>query len=213
MTDLTIATDYPLHWPAGRPRTRDKERRGALWKHDGRSITLTEGRRRIRAALSAITKARHSWRTTGIVLSLNIRFTQHGTRDKNISHRDPDDPGVALYFSLDGQPLALACDRWDTVQDNMAAIAAHIDALRGQERWGVADLQQAFAGHAALPAPGASRQEPWWTILGTAADATSAEIDRAWRAKMATAHPDRGGSHDEATRLNQARDEGKRANG
>lgn len=37
-------------------------------------------------------------------------------------------------------------------------------------------------------------------------DATPEEIRRAYRAKMAQAHPDRGGSHNEAARLTAARD-------
>lgn len=43
-------------------------------------------------------------------------------------------------------------------------------------------------------------------ILGVAPNATDAEIRRAYRAKMARAHPDRGGAHAEAARLTAARD-------
>lgn len=43
-------------------------------------------------------------------------------------------------------------------------------------------------------------------ILGLGQNATAAEIRAAYRAKMATAHPDRGGSHDQAARLTAARD-------
>jgi hypothetical protein len=43
-------------------------------------------------------------------------------------------------------------------------------------------------------------------ILGVGADATPQEIRAAYRAKMATAHPDRGGTHAEAARLTAARD-------
>lgn len=43
-------------------------------------------------------------------------------------------------------------------------------------------------------------------ILGVALDAGEAEIRRAFRAKMASAHPDRGGEHAEAARLTAARD-------
>lgn len=143
-----------------------------------------------------------------MVLTTNIKFTLAGTRDQNISKRDPEDVGVAFYFELDGRAHVLACDLWDTVQDNIAAIAAHIDALRGQERWGVADLLQAFAGHVALPAP-----EQWWQILGVRRDASAAAIDAAWREKMRAAHPDRGGTTAAAASLNWARDEGRRANG
>jgi len=44
------------------------------------------------------------------------------------------------------------------------------------------------------------------SILGVGTDASAQEIRAAYRAKMAHAHPDRGGSHNEAARLTAARD-------
>jgi hypothetical protein len=43
-------------------------------------------------------------------------------------------------------------------------------------------------------------------LLGVKEGATHAEIRRAHRAKMAKAHPDQGGAHAQAARLNAARD-------
>lgn len=43
-------------------------------------------------------------------------------------------------------------------------------------------------------------------ILGVSRDATVDQIRSAYRAKMAKAHPDRGGSHQDAARLTAARD-------
>lgn len=43
-------------------------------------------------------------------------------------------------------------------------------------------------------------------LLGVGPNATPPEIRAAYRAKMARAHPDRGGSHAEAARLTAARD-------
>jgi hypothetical protein len=43
-------------------------------------------------------------------------------------------------------------------------------------------------------------------ILGVGPEATPAEIRRAYRSKMASAHPDRGGAHEQAARLTAARD-------
>lgn len=43
-------------------------------------------------------------------------------------------------------------------------------------------------------------------ILGVGENATAPEIRAAYRARMAQAHPDRGGSHNEAARLTAARD-------
>lgn len=44
------------------------------------------------------------------------------------------------------------------------------------------------------------------TILGVGVSATSAEISAAYRAKMSRAHPDVGGTHEQAARLNAARE-------
>ncbi len=131
---LDIELAYPLRWPEGRPRTLGADRKRALWKHDGESITFTVARGRLRTQLATLTRVGQDLRTTNIVLSLNIRLTLAGTRDQNLSRREPEDPGVALYFALDRKPLVLACDRWDTVQDNIAAIAAHIEAPRTSRR-------------------------------------------------------------------------------
>lgn len=43
-------------------------------------------------------------------------------------------------------------------------------------------------------------------LLGVGAGASEADIRRAYREKMARAHPDRGGAHNEAARLTAARD-------
>jgi hypothetical protein len=87
---------------------------------------------------------------TEVILSTNIELTQKGLPYSN--RRQPDDPGVAVFFKLKKQSLALACDKWDRVADNVWAIALHINAIRGQSRWGVGTIEQAFMGYAALPA-------------------------------------------------------------
>lgn len=203
---LVIDMGYPLSWPSGRPRT--PSRKSALFKHEGRPMTMTAARKRLRDQLELMTRTGQNWRTTDVVVSTNIRYTLAGSRDMNLSRREPDDPGAALYFALDRRPYVLACDRWDTVQDNIAAIAAHIDALRGQERWGVADLRQAFAGHVALPPP-----DPWWTVLDVTRDAPLEAITRAYRALARTAHPNAGGQRAEWDRLQRAYDEAQRERG
>jgi len=61
----------------------------------------------------------------------------------------PADTGVAVYFDLKGRQVSLACDKWNRVEDNVWAIAKHVEALRGQERWGVGSIEQAFRGYMA----------------------------------------------------------------
>ena len=159
---------------------------------------------RLREQVNAITKPGENWRARELTLSTNFELRSDGRPRRD--RRRPLDQAVAFFFELDGEPHALACDRFDRIEDNIAAIAAHIEALRGQERWGVADMKQAFAGHVALPAP-----EQWWQVLGVVPNASPDEIDRAWRDKAKDAHPDREGGSDAAmARLNRAREEGKR---
>jgi DnaJ-domain-containing protein 1 len=43
-------------------------------------------------------------------------------------------------------------------------------------------------------------------VLGVGANASESDIRSAYRTKMAPAHPDRGGAHNEAARLTAARD-------
>lgn len=208
MSRPEIGYRYPLLWPSDRPRTWGFERKTALFRDKGSALTLTVGLKRLREQIYMITPTGHDWRTRNMLLSMNIRFTAAGTRDQNISRRDPDDPAVAFHLDLDGRPHVLACDRWDTVADNIAAIAAHIEALRGQERWGVGDLRQAFAGHAALPPP-----DPWWQVLQVAQDAPIEVIHAAYRAMARTAHPNAGGQRAAWDRLSAAYGAAKRERG
>lgn len=202
---------FPLDWPTRRPRTPVPDRKRALWRSGNRDLTLTDGLRRLAEQVELVSTRSDIWRMMSMQLSTNIRFTASGARDQNY-RRDPEDPAVAFYFALDGRDHVLSCDRWTTVQDNIAAIAAHIEALRGQERWGVADLAQAFAGHVALPSPtNTPAPEQWWQVLGVAQSADRATVDAAWRGLIADAHPDRTGSDAAAARLNAARDEGRKA--
>lgn len=198
---------FPLYWPRGRPRTPEHARRRAAFnvkRHNGRwnetkDVSLAVGRQRLMRELEILG-------VDDAILSTNVQLRLDG--QPRSERRDPDDPGVALYFCLAGKDTALACDKWDRVADNIVAIAKHIEALRGIERWGVGTREQAFAGYQALPPP-----EQWWQVLDVSPSATPTEIDAAWREKMRGAHPDAGGSNAAASRINQARDEGKRTNG
>ena len=203
MTMPKIEPGYPLAWP--RDRLRTAKRKEALFRDRGSPMTLSVAKKRLSDQVKLMTRVGQLPRVVDMTLSTNIRYTASGARDQNVSRRDPDDPGVAFYFTLDGRPHVLACDLWETVADNIAAIAAHIDALRGQERWGVADLRQAFAGHVALPRP-----DRWWTVLGVAQDAPIAVIGAAYRTLSKDVHPNAGGERAEWDRLAAAYDQAKR---
>lgn len=199
---------FPLQWPHGRPRTPANARRRATFNqkvyngrfHETRDITIKVALERLDFELDQLD-------ALDVVLSTNVELRLDG-RPRS-TDRDPADPGAALWFTLNGKPIVLACDRWDRVADNICAIAKHIEAMRGMERWGVGNLAMAFTGYEALPHhpdAGAAPADAWWIVLDVDRAASLAEIDSAWRAKMRTAHPDQGGNPEHAKRLNAARD-------
>ena len=73
------------------------------------------------------------------MISTNLKLRLDGLPRSD--QATPADPGVAVYFELDGKTIVLACDKWNRVADNIYAIAKHVDALRGQDRWGVGTVE------------------------------------------------------------------------
>lgn len=186
---------YPLQWPAGRPRT--PVRRYGRFSRDGRYISVAGAVDRVETELQRMG-------VRDAVLSSNLALRLDG-RPRS-GEPEPTDPGVCLYFDLKGKPYALACDTYTTVAQNIAALAAHLEATRAIERYGVASAAEMFTAFEALPPP-----RTWWQTLGLSRPATShGEIDAAYRELAAKNHPDRGGSNAAMAALNAARDEGRR---
>lgn len=183
---------FPLTWPQGWPRTRFTK----THRDDPiRSISIGDGCEKVVGELRRIG-------ATGIIISSNLRARLDGQPYSNQSQ--PLDCGIAVYFNLKNRSTVLACDKWDRVSRNLWAIAAHVEALRGQERWGVGSIEQAFAGYAQLPGVGESAGLSWWTELGVRPDANAETIKAAYYESAKLAHPDRGGSNDAMVRLNEA---------
>lgn len=177
---------YPLSWPAGKSRARTQETA---------RFDISQER-----AQNGIIKQIQLIGGSLPVISTNIPLRRDGMPYTN--YRQPTDKGVAIYFSLRGQQMCFACDRWDTIKDNMQAIHKTIEALRGIERWGSGDMvQQAFTGFMALPAP-ISPEE----ILNVRSGASHDEIETAYRAMAKVWHPDKlGGSEAKMKEINEAR--------
>lgn len=199
------ATRYPLAWPTGWKRSTRGGQLNGRFSSRGHWITVSAALDRVEAELGRLGVA--SW---NIIISTNLRL---GARGNPLSGQpEPDDRGVAVYFKMGEKPRVLACDRYTKVADNLAAIAAHVDALRRIDRYGVGTLDQAFAGYDALPPPGATNRPPWRKVLGIAEGAsgiiTPETVNAAYRELAKAAHPDlQGGSHEAMAMLNAARDE------
>lgn len=198
-------TAYPLAWPFEVPRTKVRTRAafskkervyGATpnqgYAHRTKDLTLADSIARVLAELG-----RFSARRT--VISTNVPVRRDGLPYSD--SKQPADPGVAVYFVLRKIPYCLPCDRWDRVADNLAAIAAHVGAMRGMERWGVGTVEQSFRGYQALPSPDAVDWRAEFPRV-----TTCAEMEQLYRERAKALHPDTEGCHDAMVRLNRARD-------
>ncbi len=194
---------YPLHWPVQKKRTGPNDRKSAQFgKQENvktsygssyksrKPLTLDQSTRRILKELDQYTRVGHPHRVPRetIIISTNIPVRKDGL--PRSGYRKPDDPGVAVYFELDGRPYCLPCDKWDRIEDNLAAVAAHIAAMRGIERWGVGEAHDVYTGFKALPESTWTEAEIW-KRLGLIGKPDHIEIVRnAYKHKAKQCHPD-----------------------
>lgn len=207
---------YPLAWPLGWKRTPPAQRQPSSGfravRHEDRIVTTDAGaeRRRVskEVAVSVIVAVQRLERqlellgATHPTLSTNMELRLDG---RPRSDSEPADPGAAIYFAFKGKATVLACDRYRRLGDNIAAMAAHIDALRRIDRYGVGSLEQALAGYKALPADTAA---DWRQVFGFTAHerVTADQVKARFRDRARTAHPDAGGSEAAMAHLARARD-------
>lgn len=189
MIELTIEA-YPLHWPQG-------------WKKTARPINSRFDTKLIYARGGLLDEI-HRLGGRMIVLSTNIPLRKDGLPYAN--YKTPDDKGVAVYFQLHGISQVFACDKWNSVEDNMQAIRKTIEAIRGIDRWGSSEMMnRAYAGFQALPeTAGVSTMQLWWEVLNVDPSMELADIERAYRSLAKEVHPDVGGKPELFVRLSTA---------
>lgn len=198
-------TRYPLCWPANWKRTTSradaqfgKVRAALPGSYGGKArLSLTESIDRIADELQ-----RMGIKEEFVVVSTNIPLNLSGTPRGDRS--EPSDPGAAIYWTHKGKSQCMAIDRYRRVADNLAAIAATLEALRAIERHGGGSiLDRAFLGFAALPA---ATGRPWREVLEFGLSTpTEAMVEERFRALSRSRHPDTGGSHEKMAELNGAR--------
>jgi hypothetical protein len=172
-------TKFPLVWPPLWRRTKPEDRsrftareaalatrrqwNATLQRYDEhmvpgtKPITMPTARQRLSDQLDRLGAG-------DVILSTNVELTAYG--EPRGGRAEPTDPGAAVYFTLNDHDRVLACDRWNTVAQNIAAVASHIEAIRRIDRYGVGTLEQAFAGYDALPPPDAGNRPAWRAVLG-----------------------------------------------
>lgn len=179
---------YPLQWPDTFPRAKA---RGASAFKTGLPAALKNVETALRLFGTDSGKA-----VSDIVLSSNVTLGQ----------ARPADPGVAVWFTWDGEQRCIAVDRYLKVEDNLQAIFHVLEARRTELRHGTLALVRAtFQGFKALPPPPGAR--PWREVLGFKPYQTVSkeEVETAYRSRAAQAHPDKGGTREEWDALTRAK--------
>jgi hypothetical protein len=198
------AAAYPLAWPDGWKRTPYGAKKHAGFRTGRRSygeggsswitpekLTIATGTRRVTDELARMG-------ARGIVISTNLALRQDGL--PRSGQREPDDSGAAVYWTdRSGRPRCMAIDQYYRIADNLAAIAATLDAMRAIDRHGGAQImERAFSGFVALPAPEAGRH--WREVLevGDGHYRKISEIEPSYRRRRSETHPDRAGGSTQA---------------
>src|SRR5690606_32375770 len=132
---MSNPTRYPLCWPAGWPRTAPPSREfGRFGRRDTqrayavlRELTIAQATQRVLDELG-----RMGVSCQDVVVSTDVELRADGLPRSARPH--PSDPGVAVYWTTrkDGQ-RCMAIDRYRRVADNLAAVAATLEAMRAIE--------------------------------------------------------------------------------
>lgn len=199
---------FPLTWPPGWQRMPAHLRKRAAFgiKRAGDygprlvELSVADAVVRVLTELGRLNVPRDD-----VLISSDLRLRLDGLPRSD--QAAPADAGVAVYWLAPGRRRrCMAVDRYDRVADNLAAIAATLEAMRAIERHGgAAILDRAFTGFAALPPPEGG-PAPWWTVLELEPLATREQIIEAHRRLAMRHHPDRGGDASLMARVNAARD-------
>lgn len=182
------ATNYPLSWPQGFPRSKAREY--GMFK-----TAFNKARDNVESSLARFAKDSRKV-VTNLIISSNV----------TIGGSQPSDPGVAVWFDWDGLQVCIPVDRYSSAAANLQAIHHIIEARRVELRHGTLALVRAtFTGFTALPAP---KGKHWAEILklNPGAIFNRDEIEAAYKREAKKAHPDAGGSADAMSQLNNARD-------
>jgi hypothetical protein len=186
---------YPLSWPDGWKRTQF--RTGAQFgkaeqKFDPQGQPTYTSKKRLSVA-DAVRRVlrelgRMGMKDDDIIISTNVPLRIDGMPR---SDQEPRDSGAAVYWRKNEKhPMrCMAIDRYTRVADNLAAIAATLEAMRAIERHGGATiLERAFLGFAALPE---KASQAWRETLGIEGDATLELVESRFRALVQVHHPDK----------------------
>lgn len=188
-----IDATFPLDWPHeyGFKRTPAADRR----EWPGKRLTRDWSYHKIYKTLGEEIERSGG---SDVLVSTNLEVSQR-TGKPLMNRGEPDDPGVAVYWEMEGERYAMAADAFVTVLGNMRCIAVSIADLRRIDGRGIHQFsRRSLLGFKALPAPGQGSGLSWWDVLGIDRTATLEDGKRAYRQLASVYHP--GGSNSDITR-------------
>lgn len=203
----SLPPPYPLHWPDDLERNREsitgRFKQTSEYGFKNR-ITITIAYLRIAEVMRKLGIADGLF-----VVSTNIELRLDGKPRSNpgkiIDH------GAAVWWLDNGELFYMANDQYERVADNMAAIAATLEAFRTIARHGGYNtMKRAFQGFTPLPAP---TEPKWWQILEVAENASLEAVEQGYKRKRSKAHPDNGGDDETFYRVEVAWQEFKMIRG
>jgi len=199
-------TNGEIDWPAWAERTPASERE----RTSKYSVTLNSAMTDLRDELLDRVGA-DDWRLS--------TAAPHRKRD-GLPYADsnPDDPGVAVRWSMDGRQYCVACDRYSDLRDNTRTLGLYVAEKRKMGGRPVETGQDEFAT-ARLPSgeeddddvivagpPSTSMTDAVAAdLLGVSPDSPERVVSTAFQERIKDGHPDQGGDVD-VQRLKHARD-------
>lgn len=135
-----IIFENPLQWKPHIEKT--KNRKKSQFKSKSASFASIE-----------LVKQLRLMGAKNCVITSNMILTKDKSRFMSMQP-NIEDTGVSVFFELKGQSKVMQIDLYDKVEDNMWAIYKSVEALRGLNRWGGAQIMDGmFTGFNALPSP------------------------------------------------------------
>lgn len=126
-----------------------------------------------------------------------------------LADANPDDPGVALKWTKDGEVYAVGCDEYISLFDNVREVYLWLRETRKRSDRPVQTGSSSFAA-AKLP-PGEDSEhetevavEDPYEVLGVPEEQPLAVIESAYEHKRKRVHPDQGGTNEEFIRVQKA---------
>jgi len=181
-----------IDWPDGFERTPRTERT----KNRNYEVDLQQAIEDLDAELDRLDV--DDWRLSTAM--------DHQSRNPNYPYAnqpEPEDPGVVVRWSMDGDQYAVACDAHTRVRDNLRTVGLYIREKRKMEQRPVTTGEAEFA-NARLPS--GEDDPPPHEVLGVDPDAPEAVVQGAYRAKVQDVHPDKGGSAEALKRVKRSQE-------